>query len=382
MRVAVIVDTSEPYYHGGYETRAWEISRHLASRCDVTLFTTAPETAVVDHVSIVPVAPMRPYFHDSGYRDLRAAIRFAARLLALAKAGARYDIVDCNATPFVHVPAAHLLAWRWHAKFVVTAHEALGHTFRPYFAARGAPFSPLLARFAAFIYTRAQRSADLLVAASHTTASQLLTEGYRDVVPIVGAVTHVGHPHTDHKGRLVFVGRLVQNKRVPTLLRAFRIAREAKVASSLTIVGSGPLLRALQADARELELGDSVSFLGSISERAKRDLLQNHSDLYVSASVREGISIATLEALAFGVPAVIASVGDGLTLNGATEYISLENGFVAGPTPEDLAIGISYALEDRDRYRKLSRTAVQTARLYTWDAAADQLYGQYVRLLS
>src|SRR5206468_4942812 len=74
------------------------------------------------------------------------------------------------------------------------------------------------------------------------------------------------------------------------------------------LVGEGPLLPALQAQARELGLGDRFAFAGF-----RRDVARTLAafDLSVFPSLWEGTPITAFEALAMGKP-IVATDADGL----------------------------------------------------------------------
>lgn len=104
---------------------------------------------------------------------------------------------------------------------------------------------------------------------------------------------------------LFSVSRLVERKNIHVLIAAAeRLVREG-AALTLVIAGTGPeeeRIRRLAAQS-----SGSVRFIGFIDEASKRSLL-SESDVFVQLSIREGLSIATLEALASGVPCVVSNL--------------------------------------------------------------------------
>ena len=100
---------------------------------------------------------------------------------------------------------------------------------------------------------------------------------------------------------ILFVGRLVQQKDVSTLLRA--MARLCEPRGVLLIVGTGPLRQALEAQAATLGLGGSVHFLG---QRDDTSILMSAANMVVLPSLVEGLSNVVLESMMCG-RAVIAS---------------------------------------------------------------------------
>jgi glycosyltransferase involved in cell wall biosynthesis len=373
MKIAFVLDRTEPFYRGGYERRAWELAKILATRHDVTMYTSAPSDQVLENVKIVAVRPQVVYFKPDGFRDLSANVRYTLSLFGLVKSRERFDVVDCNATPFLHIFPSHLLAQRWQSAFVVTAHEALAYTMSGYFRARRSILAPLTSGLARKLYYSSQRLADRLIASSLITGTNLQDEGFDRVDVCTGAVPRCHHPKSEPAGRAVFVGRLVPNKRVDRVLQAFAAARQNGRCRSLAIIGDGPERGRLESLAKQLGISSVTTFHGEVSEEIKWRILVEDSDVFVSASPREGMAIATLEGLAAGNPAVIASTRDGHQ-QGALEYLHDDyNGVVTDGSIQSLASGLVRVFSDPDRYRDLSIHAVLTAARYTWDAAACNL---------
>ena len=111
------------------------------------------------------------------------------------------------------------------------------------------------------------------------------------------------------------VGSLTPHKGQAVLLRAFAAAVAQPVAArpgtpaTLVLVGDGGERRALEEQAAGLGVGERVRFMG---ERADARRLLAGFDLFAAPSIgREGLSLATLEAMDAGVP-VVASRLDGL----------------------------------------------------------------------
>lgn len=104
---------------------------------------------------------------------------------------------------------------------------------------------------------------------------------------------------------LIFVGRLDEEKRIDLLFRALPEILK-KVDIRLLVVGKGMLRKKLGAMVKELGLGDKVTFSGYVSDR---DLpaVYKAADAFVMPGDAELQSIATLEAMASGLPVVAAN---------------------------------------------------------------------------
>ena len=93
--------------------------------------------------------------------------------------------------------------------------------------------------------------------------------------------------------QFVAIGRLVDQKNFPLMLRAFH--RAARAEDRLTIIGDGPRRAQLEALTRKLGLGSCVSFLGYVDEPARMLPL---FDALLLSSDYEGVPAVLLEALA------------------------------------------------------------------------------------
>lgn len=103
----------------------------------------------------------------------------------------------------------------------------------------------------------------------------------------------------------MFVGRLAPQKRVPDLLWAMQLLRQADSRSYLVIVGDGPLRTSLEDHAREVEVNTHVRFAG---HRADAASLLHYADAVWLASEFEGMSNSLMEAMACGRPIVASAI--------------------------------------------------------------------------
>jgi glycosyltransferase involved in cell wall biosynthesis len=103
---------------------------------------------------------------------------------------------------------------------------------------------------------------------------------------------------------ILSVGRLERVKDHRTTIHALSLVPEVQV----FIAGAGSMLRELQEFSRDLGVGDRVHFMG---QRDDVPRLMAAADVFVQSSLFEGAPIATLEAMASGLP-VVASGAPGL----------------------------------------------------------------------
>lgn len=135
------------------------------------------------------------------------------------------------------------------------------------------------------------------------------------------------------KPLVLSIGRLLENKDFPTLLRAFAKVRAIKPQAHLLILGEGEERRRLQDLIAQLGLGSHVSLAGSV--RNVFAYLQA-ADVFVLPSKREAFGNVLVEALACGVPVVSTDSG------GPREI--LEDGRFGRLVPVGDATGMAHAI--------------------------------------
>lgn len=131
---------------------------------------------------------------------------------------------------------------------------------------------------------------------------------------------------------VVSVGELQHRKNHEVLIRALGQIEVKNIYYG--ICGRGELLKKLQSLARQLGLQDRVLFFGY-----RRDVIEilHCADLYAHPSMREGLGIAALEAMASGLPLLTSNVG------GIPDYV--KNGITGFSYEFDDVSGFAEGLE-------------------------------------
>jgi glycosyltransferase involved in cell wall biosynthesis len=104
---------------------------------------------------------------------------------------------------------------------------------------------------------------------------------------------------------IVFLGRLVDEKQIDKLIRAFA-KLDVEPAATLEIVGGGELEGKLRALAASLGVADRVHLTGYVEESYLREALTKGT-VFAMPSIAELQSISTMEAMATGLPVVAAN---------------------------------------------------------------------------
>lgn len=106
---------------------------------------------------------------------------------------------------------------------------------------------------------------------------------------------------------IICVGRLSPEKGQAGLLQVFAQLLRDHPDLQLRLVGDGPDRANLEALAGELGLGNSLTFVGRLSEEDTLNEIAR-SDLLVLPSFMEGLPIVLMEAMALGVPVIASGV--------------------------------------------------------------------------
>lgn len=168
------------------------------------------------------------------------------------------------------------------------------------------------------------------------------------------------------------VTRLVAEKGVPELFRAFRRLAEERPELWLALVGEGALLGDVGRRARDAGLADRVFLPGAVPHAEVPSWL-GAADVFALPSHAEGLPVSVLEAMACGLPVAATSVG------GVPEAVDDEVGrLVALGEPGRLADALGELVADpglRDRLGGEARRRVE--RSFTWSRSAERLADVY-----
>ncbi|WP_371791312.1 glycosyltransferase [Streptomyces sp. NBC_01471] len=290
---------------GGAEQQLRLLLRRMPVDCDVVTLTNPGPVADGLHADGVSVT----HLGMGGNRDLAAL----PRLTRLIRRG-RYDLVH---THLYRACVYGRIAARLAGVRAIATEHSLGERY-----IEGRP----LTRSARGLYLCTERLGSSTVAVSATVADRLRAWGVParriHVVPngIDGArFRHDPEVRAATRALLDIpadafvvggVGRLVPGKRFGLLVRAVAALPGVR----LLLAGDGPELEALRALARRLGAGGRVHFLGECDALPDGPhagptvpAVLDAVDVFVSASDEESFGLATVEALAAGLPVLYAA---------------------------------------------------------------------------
>lgn len=220
-------------------------------------------------------------------------------------------------------------------------------------------------KLASAVTTPTRRAADFLERNTHRRGVLPVSCGLRasDYESIVG---------TRAKNKIVFVGRVTLEKEIDVILRALSRLDPA-LDASFTVVGDGDQRKNLEKLTAELELKDRVTFTGRVSDTELRAHLTGAS-VFVIASIAELQSIATMEAMASGLPIIAANA---MALPHLVH--EGENGFLFQPgNDRELAEHITRVLEFSPAdYEAMQRASLEAVKAHDIDRTLDTFESLY-----
>lgn len=369
MRIALFAETFAPQVNGVARTLA-RLVAHLRLRGhEVALVTprlaahAAADTALHVQLPALP-APFYPEIRLGRSLDRASALRLAT-----------------FAPDLVHVTGEAFVGWsgrRWALEQGVPLVTSFHTDIPTYLADYG--FRVLEKQAWAF-FRRLHEHARLTFAPSRTTLAQLRANGFHPRLRlwsrgVDAALFAPAHRDGGTRRRIapgarhvvLYVGRLAAEKRIGVLLDAWDLVRRGLPGgATLVIVGDGPEGAALRA-----RTDADVRFTGVLCGAALAEVYAS-ADLFVSASDTETFGNTVLEALASGLPAVVAGRG------GVTEIVrdGVDGLHAAAGDPRSFADAMLRLLRDDTLRARMGMAARSAAQARGWESVLDGLIADY-----
>ena len=374
--VIMLVNTFPPVPAGGAERQAERLAEYMASvGLSVGVITRAapalPRHEVRDGYWIERIP-------EPGIGKIKTVTFMLGVLLSLFRRRKQYDILHAHlafAPALVGAMLARLLGKRAIVKFGTSGtHGEIAISQRKL---RGRVRLALLRRWTDMSIVLDKGMEQELIAAGFPAERVLRMDNGIDEKPFSDLPRVVAKQDLKVEGRTVilYTGRLIALKMLPTLLQALYQAVQSCPQLYLLIVGQGPERTALEQQVRQLGLSNHVNFVGNVQN--VRPYLAA-ADIFVLPSSTEGISNALLEAMAAGLACIASAVG-GLPemLDDGACGILVEPGNV-----EQLSETLIRLTQDPLEIKRLGNAAHERILTrYSFSVVGDEYQKLYARLL-
>jgi glycosyltransferase involved in cell wall biosynthesis len=178
------------------------------------------------------------------------------------------------------------------------------------------------------------------------------------------------------EGRYLFnIGGFDRRKNLPLLIEAFADAIPSLADDVRLVIAGAPhtdnprVFPLLEPIIREYGLEDRVTLTGRVTDEERRWLYQA-AHAYITPSMYEGFGLTPLEAMACGVPAIVA---DRTSL---PEVVG-DAGLVVEPDVHTMAGAIRAMMTDNELRDRLAVVSLERAGMFTWEAAARETAAVY-----
>lgn len=194
----------------------------------------------------------------------------------------------------------------------------------------------------------------------------------KNVIIPNGCKTEVFKPDYSLKSKefkIIFVGRLVEQKDPFIFLKAINLMKDRNIAFFVHILGDGPLREKMEEFVQKNNLSDYVQFKGWVTKEVMIKEYQS-ANLQVISSADEAMSIAALESLSCGLFVISTPV------SGNTELIKsgVNGDFMKFGNYKQLAEKIEefYLDKFKNNYQVDNEFLTQFRQTYSWDMIVEQ----------
>lgn len=158
---------------------------------------------------------------------------------------------------------------------------------------------------------------------------------------------------------LLFASRLVWEKNLQTLFRIYRLIQQKKIACNFVIAGDGQARLACEKEMK------GAIFMGQLSHETLA-IIYASSSIFIFPSISETYGNVILEAMASGLPCIIARGG------GSQDLIQNEvNGYACEPDNEEEYVNrIEKLLDNSTLYEQFRKLGLQKSESHNWDTLA------------
>lgn len=168
------------------------------------------------------------------------------------------------------------------------------------------------------------------------------------------------------KTTICCVARLVKTKRINVLIKAIALLNSLPHLR-LLIIGKGPQKKFLTKTISQYKLTEKAKIIDYLPRQELIDTLYR-SKVFCLPSVVEGFGLATIEAMACGLPAILA----GIPVNQEITNFGQGTLFFKADNESDLSQKISQLFTNPKLYRQKQLEALKLAKIYTWEKAYQQ----------
>lgn len=382
MKIAIVVDKVYPYFNGGYERALYEISIILSKDNDLTIFTSLDhKNETIGHIQFIKISPSSLQKRKND-RFLIHSFIFSLSLFSNFRKISESDVILIEAIPYFHLFLLKRSLAKSKRLIVFWVNEAWYS-----YSDSHSLYAKLKTLLVRLLLKKGLEVSNLSVVGNTSTYNSLMNN-YKVPPSKLLLLPHGlnlsnlirGKKEEDKDFDLIFIGRLVWFKRVEDIILAVNYLKQKRGLSLKTIiVGDGKTFKRLELLVKSLKLEGLVTLTGYVEDKTKYELLSK-SRIFVLPSLREGLSISTLEAMASGLPCIVAKPQNPEVFGPLDIIRDGYNGLYFKPgNIEDLSNKIEKLLQDHELLRTFTNNSTYEVEKYDWRNVANIFLKQIMK---
>lgn len=366
MRLAIVSDSVLPWNQGGKETRYAGYVYDLAKTgIQPTVYTMkwwdGKTNPVINGVEFKSISPKYNMYNSQGVRSIAQGILFSLSTIRLLFAKG-IDVIEADQIPYIQIFPLWLIARIRRIPLVVTWHEYWGKDYwRQYLPGLKGSIGSLVESFVI-------RLPNQIITVSDEVTGKVI-EALGSPKKVLQINSGLSYSEMDKirvdksSNTILYVGRLIEHKRVDVLIEAFRklVSQKQFQNFQLKIVGVGPEEQNLKTLAEGLA---NCIFSGELSSTSRVWEVIKEATVLVLPSEREGFGLVVAESLALGTPVITSN-----NLNNAARHLAIQQEshalFESGDV-NDLEKSLSNLLNDLPDSQKVTEHFRKTSRIFNW----------------
>ncbi len=311
MKISILLESFQPEYWGGRETRWHYLIDELSHHADLTVFadfSRCPKEIAFPNpiVNFVDIGPLPAMYNATGTRSIKHALIFTLRSFKLLSRNV--DVILTDQTPLISLPVLRLISLASRSQLSITWHEVWGiQTWLKY--------SKVSGLIGAFIQTIGIMASKNIVVPSLRVKQDLQSKAISKAATVIPNGLNQDKSWNKTKRelslnnsvKLLYVGRLIKHKNCDFLISIMNYANRVGKNWHLTIVGQGPMHSELRDLVEKYSLFDQIEFKANISQE-ELSVEYSSSDVFVFPSQREGFGISVAEAISYCLPVIVYDV--------------------------------------------------------------------------
>ncbi len=311
MKISILLESFQPEYWGGRETRWHYLIDELSHHADLTVFadfSRCPKEIAFPNplVNFVDIGPLPAMYNATGTRSIKHALIFTLRSFKLLSRNV--DVILTDQTPLISLPVLRLISLAARSQVSITWHEVWGvQTWLKY--------SKVSGLIGIFIQTIGIMASKNIVVPSLRVKQDLQSKAISKATTVIPNGLNQNHSlkitrtesSLNNSVKLLYVGRLIKHKNCDFLIDIMNYANRVGKNWHLTIVGQGPMQNELYRLVEKYSLLNHIEIKSNLSQE---ELLIEYSssDLFVFPSQREGFGISVAEAISHSLPVIVYDV--------------------------------------------------------------------------